>query len=35
MVAWATGDWIAFLIITSAPCAVFFLAYKLVAAQPK
>lgn len=28
MVAWATGDWVAFLIITSAPCAVFFLAYK-------
>jgi hypothetical protein len=35
MVAWATGDWVTFLIITSAPCAVFFLAYKLVATQPK
>lgn len=28
LVAWATGDWVAFIIITSAPCAVFFLAYK-------
>lgn len=35
MVAWATGDWVTFLIITSAPCALFFLAYKLVAAERK
>jgi hypothetical protein len=29
LVAWSTaGDWVSFLIITSAPCAVFFLAYK-------
>ncbi|GFG29642.1 hypothetical protein Cfor_10087 [Coptotermes formosanus] len=28
MVAWATRDWVAFIIITSAPCAVFFLGYK-------
>lgn len=28
MVAWATRDWVAFILLTSAPCAVFFLAYK-------
>ena len=33
LVAWATRDWVAFIIITSAPCAIFFLAYKLVTSQ--
>jgi len=33
LVAWATRDWVTFIIITSAPCAVFFLAYKLVTSQ--
>jgi hypothetical protein len=33
MVAWATRDWVAFILITSAPCAVFFSAYKLVTSQ--
>ncbi|KDR09584.1 hypothetical protein L798_00320, partial [Zootermopsis nevadensis] len=28
LVAWATRDWVAFLIITSAPCGVFLFAYK-------
>ncbi|XP_069687232.1 carcinine transporter-like isoform X2 [Periplaneta americana] len=29
MIAWVTGDWIAFIILTSAPCALFFFCYRL------